>query len=51
LAGLRRRGCAEPISAAHRKLSSSTTIWRDSRAHRQRRDHSEAKELPTTTGT
>ena len=49
LAGLRSRGCAEPISAAHRKLSASTTIWRDSRAHRQRRDYCEAKELPTTT--
>jgi hypothetical protein len=49
LAGLRSRGCSEPISAAHRKLSASTTIWRDSRAHAQRRDHCEAKELPTST--
>jgi hypothetical protein len=38
LAGLRSRGCAEPISAAHRKLSASTTIWRDGGAHGQRRD-------------
>jgi len=49
LAGLCSRGRAEPISAAHRKLSASPTIWRDSRAHRQRRDYCEAKELPTTT--
>jgi hypothetical protein len=48
LANLRSRGRAEPIFAAHRKLSASTTIWRDGRAHRQRRDHCEAKELPTT---
>jgi hypothetical protein len=27
LADLRSRRCAEPISAAHRKLSASTTIW------------------------
>jgi hypothetical protein len=47
LAGLRSRGCAEPISVAHRKLNASTTIWRGSRARRQRRDHCEAKELPT----
>ena len=49
LADLRSRRCAEPISAAHRKLSASTTIWRDSRANRQRRHHYAAKELPTTT--
>jgi hypothetical protein len=50
LADLRSRGRAEPISAAHRKLSASTTIWRDGPAHRKRRHHCEAKEcrqLPT----
>lgn len=49
LADLRSRRCAESISAAHRKLSASTTIWHDSRANRQRRHHYAAKELPTTT--
>ena len=34
LPDLRSCGRAAPVSVAHRKLSASTTIWRDSRAHR-----------------
>ena len=45
LAKLRSRGRAEPISAAHHKLSALTTICRDNLARRQRRERLRSKRI------